>query len=156
MNKEAIRRVANAIARAERTKTGLFGKIGFNMYRFITQIDPELDIKDHVDSCGTVACIAGWTCLMELEDKIDVILESGNNSDYSNPGTSMFVAIADIQGNNIQERARQILGLDVTDACNLFDPRPNNTNLSNITASEAVLVLRHLAKTGEVDWSIIN
>ena len=62
MNRENILKVAEAIETAARDRKGLRGKIGFNMCAYATEAYDEEDrqVVDHVDACGTVACIAGW------------------------------------------------------------------------------------------------
>src|SRR5450631_292398 len=105
VNKLAIRRVANAIAKAERTKRGLKGKIGFNMYRYITPTHEYRDLDDMVDGCGTVACIAGWTCLLDLtESQIDTVMNS-NAEAYGSKTSAMFNAMASLLGVNVPAKA---------------------------------------------------
>lgn len=82
--------------------------------------------------CGTVACIAGWTCAMERPDL----------SYWSWGGTP----------------AAEILGLDDPMAHELFTPcsgsLPSGLEYKHIKPPHAVRVLRNLAETGEVDWSV--
>jgi hypothetical protein len=77
-------------------------------------------------NCGTTACIAGWAVL-ELGGDIDRVSER------------VF--------------ATRAFDLDWEEAEELFtpvDPWPRN----HIEAPHAVAVLRHLAKTGVVDWTV--
>jgi hypothetical protein len=86
--------------------------------------------------CGTVACIDGWAC----------VLFQGKSWDET----------------NIREDAerRALLGLrDIHQAHQLFIPGQLLAGIGrlagSISPSEAARVLRHLAATGEVDWSIL-
>ena len=121
---------------------------GFNMESY-DQSNDECsfnggEVETHVGfQCNTTACIAGWACLVLRDDgmiraKNDVL--SPDQID-SFPGT-----------------ARRLLGITVDQANELFEPM-NYTDLdrfkvdwNTITPRQAAKVLRHLAKTGEVDW----
>ena len=130
MNKENILRVAAAI------ETATLPNFGFNMnYLEIStanQVMPEeakeLNVLDH-QPCGTIACIAGWTC---------AIFAPGAPPSY--------------------QEAAEWLGLPpwaygVGPTYSLFFAR-GITDLESITPQHAVRVLRYLAETGEVDWNI--
>jgi len=80
--------------------------------------------------CGTIACIAGYAVAAAYGNRIAKHFKT------------------DVGG-----EARRILGLTVDEARELFSdgwrtlkPRPTN--------KQAARVLRHLAATGKVDWSI--
>lgn len=74
--------------------------------------------------CGTPGCIAGHAVTMLGSDE---------------------------KGPNTSEIAREELGLDEVQATALFFVWPFTINP---TAKQAATVLRHLARTGEVDWEV--
>lgn len=82
--------------------------------------------------CGTVACIAGWCNLI-----------NGNDINQS----SFYFA-------------QKWLDLSYEEADNLFyaNQHPgwatSYSVLEDITAEQAVRTLRHLAETGEIDWTV--
>ncbi len=113
--------LAEAIEREDLVREG----IGFNMkvWRAKTQ-GWRPDQMGH--SCGTVACIAGWTALLD---------------DPSVTGD-----------NEIQERAKKILGLNSEESVRLFGALGAQYDLEDITAKHAVAVLRDFAESGEIRW----
>jgi len=117
VNVENILKVADAIEKHS------IPDLGFNMSYAFDAVGPEDDRSGH--SCGTVACIGGWTNV--------VLAKSGN----------LPIAAA-------QRR------LELTDrqADALFYPLGYWRVDNDYTPSQAVAVLRHLAATGEVDWTI--
>ena len=140
VNRENVLKVAEAIETGALVERG----IGFNMARYGAAVD---DIaKDHIDNCGTVCCIAGYALALKRPD----------------------ISGEDIAGEhfNIEAEATRYLGLDLGDAGELFLPQPpysrpwnqidHQRYLAQITPAQAVRVLRHLAETGEVDWSIAD
>jgi hypothetical protein len=126
MNKENILKVADAIENASLAKKQ---GIGFNMINFFSE-----DRYDQTgNECGTTACIAGWAVAMEVGKEI----QNMTNLD-------------------IKTKARRILGLTDSEASDLFYAHDSLRFIGNITAEEAVTVLRHFAKTGHVDWLILE
>ena len=89
-------------------------------------------ISSETADCRTVACIAGWT-----------IARLGNSQDAYNPNTG-FRSDFDL--------AAELLGMDSDDAMRLF-AIPDHEWEEPTTATQAARVLRHLAATGEIDWS---
>ena len=93
---------------------------------FIEALPPEQFDMAHFE-CGTARCIAGWALHLDGQDVL-APLSTGSSS----------------------TRARDLLGIDGDRASDLFfsgiDYHP--------TTKEAARVLRHLAITGEVDWTI--
>jgi hypothetical protein len=83
-------------------------------------------------SCGTCACIAGWTLALLNPD--------------------------DPQSERPIMDAGMALGLDETAAARLFEPNNHDPGFRNllffVRQDEAVAVLDHLIATGEVDWSV--
>lgn len=75
-------------------------------------------------TCGTVACIGGWT---------NIIFRSENDSTAA---------------------AAEKLGLDADTAHALFFEYSKGGGSYAIPPKRAAKVLRHLAKTGKVDWTI--
>lgn len=99
--------------------------LGFNMGGYILPADAETpDLSGH--NCGTIGCIAGWAASVAKGSIID----------------------DDASG----DKAGKFLGLSGFQRMELFVPSGWLDN--NVTSSKAVAVLRHLAETGEVDWSV--
>lgn len=80
--------------------------------------------------CGFVGCLAGHACIL-FRNKL--------------PAT----------GPGIRTRAETLLGLTPETSLELFVPSPSSGGMQ-ASPSEAARVLRHLAGTGIVDWSIIG
>lgn len=80
-------------------------------------------------TCGTPACIAGW-------------------ADYLS-GAEWY---GDARTDEVEERAAEWLDLESDQAYSLF--WAGNLDLRLITPKQAAAVLRHLAVTGNVDWSV--
>jgi hypothetical protein len=103
----------------------------------------ESVLKEAVKDCGTVACIAGWAATLATPDQ-----------------KLIFVS-----GASVQQTAEDWLELDKAEAVMLFIPwsasyyadrSKYKRNSNTITAGEAARVVRHLAETGKVDWSVID
>jgi hypothetical protein len=139
MNKKNILRVADAIEKGELVKRG----IGFNMQVMTATTNHYL--CDRLDSCGTVACLAGWAHGLRYprrsinrliaDAKIETDAETGD-----------FGGVTWVSG-------AEFLGLDFDQAHELFLPSGVGP-WDKITPAHAVAVLRHLAETGEVDWTV--
>lgn len=80
-------------------------------------------------SCGTVACIAGYA--VAIKDGVESVTKPG------------------IDPESIAEK---YLDLSRVEAYSLF--YGGDLYISEITPTMAVTTLRHLAKTGEVDWDL--
>lgn len=131
MNRENILRVADAIENGELVKRG----IGFNMAYYMDYATHRT--PDRIDSCGTTACIAGWTF---------AIFRPDTDPDFVINGS----------GPSIGRTAADLLGLTPDQRSALFTPDDfgEEEEWTNITPAHAVAVLRHLAETGKVDWSV--
>lgn len=119
----------------------------FGMMSYVQEVDqicdfetvylPGHDIVGQKEAralnCKTAACIAGH-----------VFLKYHPESDPFN-----------ISSLSIAKIAEEDLGLDVDTACNLFSPPGMDLDYNVITPERAARVLRHLAATGVVDWSIM-
>lgn len=126
VNAENILKVADAIE--GKSIPGL----GFHMnYLVGNEADDAEDDKLNVANCNTVACIAGWANAL--------------NANLPN-ATFGF--------------ARSFLGLDEAQGDQLFyasnhpDAEDGMGPLDYIEPFRAVRTLRHLAATGEVDWTV--
>jgi hypothetical protein len=131
MNKDNILAVADAIE-----KHSIAG-LGFNMNYCVSPAD---FMTDHTGQhCGTVACIAGWSRAIRQGSVPEVART-----------LPLFEPEPEIEW----------LGLSEDDAEELFYPDRYATDevldLGDVTTAQAVAVLRHLAETGEVDWSIAS
>ena len=135
MNKAKVLKLAKTLAECEKLKKGITRKgiknpVGFNMAVYHGKT--YLEMPDHVNNCKTVACLAGWTLVME-------------NRPFKKNINNMAALIHD--------EAAEILGLDEDQADELFTP---NTEMryEEITPKIAIKTLRNLAKTGEVVWDL--
>lgn len=126
MNVKKISAVADAIEKHE------IENLGFNMNYEFREIRPgEFHVHDFSGhNCNTVACIAGWT----------VVLQCGADRIYDDMP--------------IMQLAKDILDLDYLESNTLFMPGIiDGINYYEASQKDAVKVLRHLAKTGKVDWT---
>ena len=127
MNKTKIRKVAVALLNGTLATRKRGEKIGFNLAPFYYKSEGEMVHIDRTGhGCGSTACIAGWAHF----------LEGGRAKNAS----------------TISMHAREILGLDIERAEQLFAPM--DINRSAVTPQQAAFVLFNLAETGKVDWSI--
>lgn len=99
---------------------------GFNMNRF-------------VHHCGTPSCIAGWAAWEALQRPANIQETWREGERYR----------------DVEDEAREYLGIDAETAGRLFWGT-DGIKLEPITKEQAARVLRHLAQTGEVDWSIVE
>ena len=89
--------------------------------------------------CGTAACIAGWTLARfgktGRAKKLDHRRPLANYKD-------------------VLPCAASVLGLELLTIRRLFTPSlaADGVSMPEVTAEHAVRTLRHLAKTGKVDW----
>jgi len=118
--------VENILRVADAIEQHSIPDLGFNMARWYG--DGEFDRSGH--ECETVACIGGWAMHL-LSDR--------------NVGAHDFDDV---------DHAARLLGINRATSTDLFYALGCLTSFDEITPSHAVAVLRHLAKTGEVDWSI--
>lgn len=102
--------------------------IGFSMISYAGYIESRITKSN---PCGTVGCIAGWTC-------------------YAAYGPDRFHRRDFPSGRCFHEEARLILGLTRAQADALFTPPGLGMRLSAYgrTAQEVATVLRDLAQTG--------
>lgn len=128
MNKQRLEQLARAV------ETDAL-PIGFNMNYYFH--DNEHDYNG--EFCATVACLAGW-CLA-LAKGFETEKEA---LDFINNAVEYDKAL--------QRFASDWLGIDYQVGRALFLP-PIELEWENITAEQAVGVVRNLAKTGVVDWS---
>ncbi|MBB3411264.1 hypothetical protein FHT87_005217 [Rhizobium sp. BK316] len=83
--------------------------------------------------CGTPACIAGWAAWEAL----------------GRPSGHLYDVACDLEG-----EATDYLGINPMKADLLFYPPEEVGLYQEITPSQAAATLRHLAETGEVDWTV--
>ncbi|MBO9589572.1 hypothetical protein [Devosia sp.] len=131
MNAENILRVADAI------EQHAIKDLGFNMAGYCDRTTP--DAPDHTGHhCGTTACIAGWAIAIEHQLTGESLLEEITRRPV------------------VSDAAASFLGIDGHQASDLFfaGSHPEHSdNWPAISAEAAVRTLRHLAATGEVDWT---
>lgn len=84
-------------------------------------------MSEVLHNCGTPCCIAGWACAEKIEAGESIA------SHYVTAAVS--------------------LGLSLSKATSLFEP-PFHLDWDSISPAHAAAVLRNLADTGEVDWSV--
>lgn len=137
--KERLHALADAIEHEELVKAG----IGFNMaqwygYKDDSAVARQDNTQGH--TCGTVACLAGWTALME-------------------DGPQKFTPDSRASNLEMYQRAIQVLGIRTIDAQALFIPEnggyvgSGSGKYGYITTKQAVAVVRHFADTGNVRWN---
>lgn len=98
--------------------------VDFNMDEWIT---PMEDVEGRrAPKCGTAACIGGHA---------EILFNPSNIGGFV-------------------DNAAELLGLDHDTADALFFPVYYKRRWDRITRAKAARVLRHLAKTGNVDWSV--
>lgn len=130
MNVENILKVADAIE--QHSVPGLAFHLDYTYERVTeTGINKSPDVKRMGKGCNAVACIIGWT---------NSVIPSG-------------APLSD------GHAAGRTLGFeDWPKAAKLFYPDDEfdwpNLSYGKVTPEQAVRVLRHLAATGEVDWSL--
>lgn len=130
MNIENILKVADAIEKHE------VPGLGFNMGEVVCEADgfnPDFSGA----GCGTVACIAGWAIALESG------AEDGDQALNTYMDTGAGIA-----------SAADWLGLPFSKSDRLFFARGADASLRDIKPEQAVAVLRHLAATGKVDWTV--
>ena len=128
INVKNILRVADAIEKAARPEAK--PKVGYYQPVFICVGEGE-DIDATGHRCTTTACIAGWAVLV---------------FDRTRPRT---LEKREQEGDYVSDRATKLLGLGSNQADDLF------LHVYSETPDQAVRTLRHLAKTGEVNWSVM-
>lgn len=133
MNLANLNKLINVLANAIKTREGIDWdgtKVGFNMVTFCD--DGE---KDNLDSCRTVACLAGWAEIIQGNAPIS----AGSGS------LSYFLDI------NESEGYRLAYAFAPDDSASGHGP----SHMAEITPEQALKVLEHLRDTGDVDWTII-
>lgn len=126
MNRENVLKVADAIEQHS------IPDLGFNMATF-RDIARDAEPDNYGAGCGTVACIAGWAEAVRL-------------------GTGVFV-----NDGLTDERSADYLELTSEQSGPLFFGYGMSwSEFTAITPKQAVAVLRHLAETGEVDWTVAD
>jgi len=136
VNKANVLRLANAIE-------GHALDLGFNMTFWVTRVGRDSsthhgdEIVDHSGhNCNTVACIGGWVDALILADAGAPISRS---------------AIEDVPSYD----GKDFLDLTPEQFFQLTSPKQKIAGpWEDITQEKAVRVLRHLAETGKVDWSV--
>lgn len=117
--------------------------------------DAELELTGHdvvemlikEPDCGTTACIAGWAITL---------------AHHGDP--EAYPVFRGMQASSYVRAGMDYMKLDPWTALELFYAAKRNEdgetvtkwNLDSITAEEAAEALRHLADTGEVDWSHLS
>jgi len=137
MNTELLNKVADAIE-ATLTQSQPIERLGFSMRLFVDGRNWQADKSGH--RCNTTACIAGWGLALHLGMARAAQVKAA------------FVDSA-IKLDGFEEKARDVLGLTDQQALALFYGA-HAGRLTAITVPQAVATIRHLAKTGVVDWSI--
>jgi hypothetical protein len=123
----------NALKVADAIEKRTVPHLGFNMNYMIAAANNDF-AKDglNVDNCDTVACIAGWT---------NVLGGKRWSATYSFAG--------DYLGLRPEQHDQLFYASNHPDA----DEGDEYGPLTEISPEQAVRTLRHLAETGEVDWT---
>jgi hypothetical protein len=110
----------------------------------------SIPIKDALEDCGTVACIAGWAARLA---KPNAVIKPGDIESIAKE----FLGFADTSPGFSTETAEAVERGELLECCKSDDLFvPNSTYMKKATAKDAAKVVRHLVETGEVDWSVID
>lgn len=142
-NKERLLALADIVEKGHHKFNGVHAALVMNEWLDLTKnpgsIQNEIDGYEREDlqvpdihNCNTIACIAGFTCL--LFDYAEASRTDENKPAY-----------------DVESKARSLLELSGRDACDLFHGRIN----AGVTGPNAAKVIRNFAETGEVDWDAV-
>jgi hypothetical protein len=130
--------VENILKTAEAIEKDLIKGLKFNMTDFY-----------HEMSCGTRACIGGYAVAVKMD-----VEEAPSEEDIQ-------AYLIDNNAQGFKEDAQEFFGLDEETATSLMTPRFDVLTQRhlydlawNADRARAARVLRHLAKTGVVDWTV--
>ena len=114
-------------------------RMHFDMQTYGCSVGPD----DGYSICGTAACIAGWA--VARFGKTGRATKVNHRRMLEDDGEALASA---------HENAAGVLGLGCVTAKSLFLPNSDEqgVDLHQVTEDHAVRTLRHLAKTGKVDW----
>ena len=138
LNTAFITELAERLEKLQAGDTTQTHEVGFNMGSWFTIWDYQDDAKKADKSghaCGTTACIAGHVVTLH-NAKTGVPLSRSPDS--------------------VSTKAQEVLGLTSSQAYVLFHGSPMDTELRDTTPGQAAKVLRHLAATGYVDWTVVE
>lgn len=143
MNVENILRIAEAMETKIVDAEGLPIQFDMNSWAAV-EYSWEDDVESEYQVCGSVACIAGH---------VVAVLDPESYLSYSR-GNHQF---------SIHAAARDLLDIPTKLSRDLFTPASQFdsgmhviVNPYQATPEQAAKVLRNLAKTGKVDWSVIK
>ena len=106
----------------------------------------EYDQVSWLHRCGTPACIAGWAAHLSLEEGENLKLDTNDEGRAYVMRGSMIVGY-------VNDRARKWLDLGWTQANTMFMSWPFGEEADRSpNPDEAVAMLGHAIKTGEVLW----
>jgi hypothetical protein len=95
--------------------------------------DAGFNMETYIHKCGTPSCIAGWA-IFTFGGRSDLDCASDRDTENRDAG--------------------ELLGIGEEQSYALFQPLHLEIPLRKITPKQSAATLRHLAETGEVDWSI--
>lgn len=125
--------VENILKTADAIEQHSIPDLGFNMGVFKSKAETDTGYPCHIDltgrGCGTVACIAGWAESLWAHEGKPLALYHGSQHFFGMEGRDDDHAL-------------------------LLMPEGWARSPEQYTPARAVAVLRHLAATGEVDWTI--
>jgi hypothetical protein len=140
MNKENILKLAEVLESPAAEKHFCMGT-WFNDRAHEDGLPINETFAHSINNCNTTACIAGWCAVLAVPDRI----VGRKNSEWEGHTWN---------GDTVFEVGRAYLELDPNAAERLFAPR--GRAIAEDDPKQAAKVLRHLAETGEVDWSVID
>ena len=136
MNVENILKVADAI------EARSIAWLGFNVRSWYADRNDGISGIEYKDQsghkCGTVACIAGWATAVEIG-------ETGLTEEFE----AIRLRGKQLINLPLVSTPEEFLGIDQEQANDLFYGAEDDT-----TPEKAVIVLRNLAETGVVDWTV--
>ncbi len=101
-------------------------------YRILDQIDadPESWRQSYwftLTDCGTAGCLAGWACMLSGD-------KASPYGDLTVGDTFAFVETADGQRVHAEDRAMELLGIELDDAYRLFSDTNTREDLGRLVA----------------------
>lgn len=142
MNKERLLELADVIEKGHHKFNGINAILDMRDWlsalfkhelNHLTNFRKDLKAPN-VNECNTVACMAGWACLL---------------FDYENASKSLDPKTPAYLNYDVQEVAAKLLELEPNQVISLFTSHAHDT----VTGPQAAAVIRNFVKTGRVSWA---
>lgn len=150
VNIENFKRLRAALTPDPETgKSPVIPGLGFNMIDLGARVgvasNPHssnysyTNVEDHLDACGTVACMGGWCYALSHPELVQ------------DDGTILIPSIHTIAGNRVVSEATAFLGLTGAEAYRLFKLSNSHLSIASIPLERALAAIDRIIKTGEVE-----